>query len=1313
MIIKRVFPILLASTFPLWLIIIFSSFLTAQANNIDQNQLDIYTITGQVTGPDGPLVDIEVLFDCCATEWGTRTDANGFYTFTTDGPQMSASIIAVPPLDNRLGQEALKLDVVSDISDVNFHLEPGNLLAGRVINQNGIPANLDHDLLNSQGAKQSMPFGEYAGFMLYLPPDEYSLGIGLLYQNWENHSVDLRTGDVTFWEVVINVDDEYLPTYADVEDPPPLVEKISIGIPDSDDFVHVVGAAGAITGGIPYLDIINLHTGNFTTTLVLPDGSFEANILAPYGSALQLRHNTWKNEYNRSSDTGAILWIYPPDMTSPDGETQIYLSGRAGDYQGYWTATGTINEHQFDPGDPFTATLDIMITSPQVNETFDGGEYRLVALLNFERIFDADGYHHSRVQRGTSTSFTPTGLPIDSMSSNRWQDYTPLTLSQEAVIQATHRTGDTLLLSFDLTGKLPLTMPHGYYRPALVLLLGPEEWRSPLANNSLLGVDMGLEHQAELGFDENGFANYLPVIGMGDPAPPRLPWALLVNTFSNGVRGAIAQEEQDQVGLSNRIAFQNEQFIVPPRTRYGQVIPYRLEPFIPTLASSLASDVEPYPPIIPLNFPGGELSVTISRPDGGVKNLGSAPFRQARNGMENSRYVYYIGADRTLQKVYEATTLSDQFVYEFEQYGRYSITMNGEVEDVWGNTYQGGGTYDVWAAETLDLEPAVFPGQPFEVGDPLATSVIVQPSVAATVTINLALVPGNGIPITYTVSGKANHFGYFQPAGDPFIMPVAGEYVLDVTAEYWDDQGTLWVGSSRGAGVVETPDSPLVAHGLRGITKYTDDQLQWFLTSQIHPKGLKENDQDTPEDDGFMMLYPYHTGDILWVSDKYNSIIAELSIHDQAGWYGNFLQSREEQVTWGRNNRSVEERITLGELPLVSTTSSGYDWSIFDEEVDQWGYAYLSVQRPGVSVRGYVATDNLFRTYWSTDYKYDRQLGNGDEGELFKDIKLHYGGAVIRTADHKEYLGYASMEVLIPLGQDELGIRTFPPFQGFSGGPDGGPILSVKGEDVDLFITPTALRPGSILEVGDTVAIAGTIWPTIDSKGWFTFTAPSGAQRVTFGQANRFGYFYAADDNFVVDERGVWTVEARLIHDTVVPSTGLPPTGHNTGDLLGARMCTGWTDPVGCGKFYFYVIHPSDSVLVLDIPRLYTIPGRMPITFEGNVPSSWLDVVGKFSTIMSGYILEEGDLTVKDGKFRYTFDPWLLHQDFPNLDVVNQQGIANLVDTFTFSFILSGVDKNGVEQHSAQSVVLQGQWLQALSGPAQQSNDIYLPMVLN
>ena len=66
-----------------------------------------------------------------------------------------------------------------------------------------------------------------------------------------------------------------------------------------------------------------------------------------------------------------------------------------------------------------------------------------------------------------------------------------------------------------------------------------------------------------------------------------------------------------------------------------------------------------------------------------------------------------------------------------------------------------------------------------------------------------------------------------------------------------------------------------------------------------------------------------------------------------------------------------------------------------------------------------------------------------------------------------------------------------PPFQGASGGPSGGPLMTLLGEEVDIFFHPTGVRPGSILEVGDVAAFAGQVAPTLPSEVSIVVTTPS------------------------------------------------------------------------------------------------------------------------------------------------------------------------------------------------------------------------------
>jgi len=52
------------------------------------------------------------------------------------------------------------------------------------------------------------------------------------------------------------------------------------------------------------------------------------------------------------------------------------------------------------------------------------------------------------------------------------------------------------------------------------------------------------------------------------------------------------------------------------------------------------------------------------------------------------------------------------------------------------------------------------------------------------------------------VSGRANRFGYFHPSAGSIPIGQPGEYRVDVTASYVDDQGQLWMGSRTWGGVV-------------------------------------------------------------------------------------------------------------------------------------------------------------------------------------------------------------------------------------------------------------------------------------------------------------------------------------------------------------------------------------------------------------------------------------------------------------------------------------------------------------------------------
>jgi len=153
-----------------------------------------------------------------------------------------------------------------------------------------------------------------------------------------------------------------------------------------------------------------------------------------------------------------------------------------------------------------------------------------------------------------------------------------------------------------------------------------------------------------------------------------------------------------------------------------------------------------------------------------------------------------------------------------------------------------------------------------------------------------------------------------------------------------------------------------------------------------------------------------------------------------------------------------------------------------------WEYWYESAQRVGESIQQRVLQNETAHMHWYTNDNYNQQFGVRPEGDLVNDIKLLFVGAVHKEPEGNAYAYYAAMDVTIP-ELTELGQRTCPPFQGAAGGPPNcGPILELNGRAVDLFLTPSSVQPGSILQVCDTFAFSGIMWPTLETRYQVTVT---------------------------------------------------------------------------------------------------------------------------------------------------------------------------------------------------------------------------------
>lgn len=1279
-----------------------------------QTQTTTLTISGTVSGPGGGVAGIEVQINSAQTGLTKYTNASGFYSATLDanGPILFK---VRPPLATRLSQLNYSAEGKNTDFTQDFTVTNGNLLSVLPIDSGSNPVTgpafltllaLQSDL--SQFWWYELEWDSLTQrYQAMLPPDIYYVRILYVPQGYYPTFVpfDLRTIDHIV-DIPINTH-----PVSPIPEDAPVASKITISAIDELGEAVVVGAPGA---AMPYgrILVVNLNSQNQAYTISEADGSFHTKVFAPPGSSIMVKHGPadelWFGLKNgllkgRSSILpGTIIYI-KPDISAEAGDLpfssvgaaqcKIDLDTETRDYVGAaWVIQGVL--HPVGENS-YQATTTIRIYSPAITPTTDLNGIDVTGSLDLFLQHNVSGQPLARKNRFMSTVISPTGFPIEIMKLSDESLGVPVTVSNWRNA-GDHTIEGDINLSFSLTGLQP-----GIYRPYIIFPIFEIGLSSIPTDSTWVGSGAG-------GYTYPYFEALLPPIRYGDVAQPRLVWRLLEDIITQGQQGTGAFQDAGSFGLVSEIVSQGAPYTVPPvEERTGDPIIYRLTPHLPMI--SYADRFHPSPPLITFDLPGGELHIEVRKPDGQVVDLGVAPLSQSTNRTPSNP----AGKDLNLgtQKMDDAYALisaSDQFDYIFDQYGLHVITMTGYIEDIWGNTYLGGGTYEVWAAHTLDIDPGVLPGTPLAVGDFFNPAITIYPRIPAEVNLDVTLYPDSdpGQAIHQAVGGLSNAYGFFGQ-GEPLIeMTHPGEYRVDLFASGLDHTGRLYVGAMTWGGVVMTPpaEAELAAHGRRGMDVPEFPDTAWFVTLRdvTVPLGLVAH-----------IHPPYFQGDLIWsrfIDVNYgDSLLLNPSLQDLTGGvWSSLLRHRAETMSLdAMPPNDLETRFDRGEIPVFFSTASGKPPQIAADDLNQISYAYEYSERPGIRVREYLAEDN-FLAYWRLDTTYDGQLGVGIQGDIEKDFKFQYLGIVFRDleSDHNEYLGYGSGWVFIP-DDDPLGSRVMPPFAGQGNGgwtTEGGPIMTLKGQDIDIFILPTGVQPGSVLTAGDTFRFAGHIMPTLPSQVTITVTAPSGFQHTITGQANPVGYFYEPSTNFIVVETGVWTVDVKVWHD------GMCSGGHTIppfpqGDVLGSEI----------GRYYFYVVPVVAQKLVITSPEpgfLHFGTQMTPIHITGQTPPGMTDISLDATIHMPGYILQHGQATISGPTFELIFDPETLAGDFPNLDLTAREDLVpGLSDTISINIMLTGhIGEQTV--NFANVVVFQGNQVFIDSPPPYLPGQwIYLPSV--
>lgn len=1106
---------------------------------------------------------------------------------------------------------------------------------------------------------------------------------------------------------------------------PPDARKISVGDPDLAGYALINGESGAVPPDASVI-IINLSAHNLITATAATDGSFQALLFAPPGSSLLVKYEEngsriysfWQKAVTAVADTevlnplpGTTLYVGGPEPSA--GKTQSFHAVGADSsleppkrWAG-WFMSGELTipepaqlaapqqwEMSVLPGEVVTLTLELRATSPAMNCSSLPMPDPVIQ-IELRELFGPNGAAKPWDIWFDAFLFTPTGLPIEHegyvepFDAGEPQHFTNLTCLSEGVLAGELQT----------TFTIPLDVPEGYYRPEFYFLPS-----IPLSDEV---------PQAVVWLHDSNFVRGLPILRVGNAAPPRIPWELFANELVNGQRGVMAVQDTGSHAMVNRVTTVSPLPVFPAiDERSGQAIVYHLEP-----GSTWLSNTDrrlPTPPHIPLLLPSGELEIKIQQPDGTLQTLGPAPIQGSlvRTPSLPGGSDFAEGTGQ-LGDLYHLYNFEDVFAHSFEQQGLHTISLHGVVQDVFGNPYSLESTYEVMVAHVLDLDPNILPTTPFVAGNSFPTGVHIFPPVPAQVNITLTHLP-NSDPAqaqVMEIGGQANRAGYFQAApADGFILESQGEFRVDISAEYHTPDGEVWFGSMTWGGVVERLNPSLAAHGRRGMdykSETIDDMPIWF------------RNQDLPSEKvGIENYYPYFSGDIHWgdetpeqpyLGDSIHSILTFEDLTPEKTFY-DLLRDRYPRATngfrWPPVDTSItglEKRIAINEAPLFITTESGVHPELRPEEIDLWGYWYGSSQRPDVRVRELISEDNMGTAYWRFNDTYNYQLGEPAVGDHPGDIKWEFGGVVLRTTSEispvHEYAIYSSLWVLLPQGCDAFGCtRVTPPFRG-AGTLNGGPILTLLGEDIDMLFLPKCIRPGDILNMENTIAFCGHVGPPLDSRVDVTITSPSGVEYSRSGHANKIGWLYDPSFDFLANEVGRWSVDVFVEHDRPYLPTGITPTEYNTGTVLGTQ-----------GQYEFYVVEPDSPGLYLSSPQ----PGFItwssgviePIHILGNVSPG---TEGLYFTIHDkGMVMGQGVLAPDaSGAFDLVYDAKALHEDFPMLSLTAHEGRwEGLADEVTISLLATG---SGMPR--AGRVTLIGEQVFVESDASETGSKVFIPLV--
>ena len=894
---------------------------------------------------------------------------------------------------------------------------------------------------------------------------------------------------------------------------------------------------------------------------------------------------------------------------------------------GDWYTDIVVSPVVWQPGSSLNITATLRVTEDQLlllsqsKIRADG----FAILVTAERTFDAEGWLRLSSDERMSTILTPTGLAVEGgvqgAVTNRFGFYdfrTPVDEFLTQPLRLTRKLPGEREATFTMQARLPDDLPPGIYRLRLDY-----------------GVTVGTRYYNLNGeafarrpfFQGRPTESHLyspPIRASGRHADghwvdaatiqPRIPWVLLRDYNSNGYRGVIAGEDQPHFALADRNLIHDDVILPLYDASDKNRLAYSLEPQFPADTIEARS-------AIPWDYTKGELSLQITGPDGKTADLGTAPFVGLRGQWPTTKKPAFTSWKPTA-------------------YGQYTVRATGWIADIWGNRYEGGGTYRFWIAKRMTLATATFQGMPYPVGSRYGRDIAFAPAVPADVEVSATLYvnsdPNNKQTITY--KGKANRAGVFGAAQGllPFPLNAPGEYYAYILARYTDKDGHLWVSSMRHAGVVYPEDSPIVARGKKlAVGNKLVDRGDTYFEGYVDIENVTYLAH---------INYTVQSGDVLLIASEQqgaNKIEPVLTYEPRV------------------NPPPYDSRLqTIGATNLKLRTSNGYSPHLFPEYITDWAYYYGASPRPAYMGRFLVGEDGVRAPYWPTSANnFGGQIGASNNGDMPGEIYRLIGGVVLRKkGEAAAYAGYiASCSILPPETKNNRIIAA---------GSES--LLGATGQKERFFLV--GLRPGMVYEAGTTLVPVAQIDPIIPATVRFVLYYPDGRRVVAEGTGDRFGS-WAGKERWVLDVPGVYryTLEGEW-EGSKGYMPGLPRNGGEFYVVEGQRLA-------------------NAPELKLNLPPTSTFAPAKGITISGTTTAETV----YFAALTPGAVLEQGTLSVIGGKFQYYFNPTALNQVAPVYDVVNfRTGQPEIKDVVHLTFFARERTTEGQSYHTFVRIIIRG-----------------------